>query len=93
MHRSALQEISMKKKKVTFILLSVHEMDLQDRKRLRQAIEKATTRANLSLDVSLVKQIKGLAKKSNDNVKSAYDFVFQQLHEDNAQVCANGSQY
>lgn len=61
-------------------------MDLEARRKLGGLIDKATSTGHLSLEPQPLRQIKAIAKKSDENVKSAFHFLSQKLKADSSEV-------
>ena len=61
-------------------------MDHDTRKRLTLVIEKLTKSKQMDLDQLVLHELKSLVKENNENVKSAYDLLIQQLKTNNSKV-------
>ncbi|KAL6078769.1 Ubiquitinyl hydrolase 1, variant 2 [Balamuthia mandrillaris] len=61
-------------------------MDIDTRKRLSSLISKAVRTEGNTVDPPLWKEIKGIVRQSNHNVEGAYQFLFQHLKANHAQV-------
>eukprot|EP01114_Cavostelium_apophysatum_P000993 TRINITY_DN10859_c0_g1_i2.p1 TRINITY_DN10859_c0_g1~~TRINITY_DN10859_c0_g1_i2.p1 ORF type:complete len:320 (+),score=74.08 TRINITY_DN10859_c0_g1_i2:75-1034(+) len=60
-------------------------MDINDRRTLSTLIEKVTKPGRLDVAKNKLAEIKEIVRKSNENVKTAYDFLTQQLKSNNSQ--------
>eukprot|EP00123_Amoebidium_parasiticum_P011771 comp20895_c0_seq1/m.27790 comp20895_c0_seq1/g.27790 ORF comp20895_c0_seq1/g.27790 comp20895_c0_seq1/m.27790 type:complete len:380 (-) comp20895_c0_seq1:1189-2328(-) len=67
--------------------------DLAARQRLGELVEQITTSGNLTLDETLTGEFKKLCKKSDVNVKFAFDLLEQQLQKDHAQIRLSAVQF
>lgn len=67
---------------------AVQPLDVDAQRRVHELVRKATQERQQTLDPALLRDIKGLCKTDDENVRSAYAAITVALRSRHSQVCS-----